>query len=110
MRYHAEELRYERVRIFEKEAFFTCDRIQGDSVSEGLYQYEVRHDDDGFGNPVQIAKGILVNFYGSLLCREKLEDEDTQGTIYISEKDWSWMSDKSITLDEVRRKETEEHL
>lgn len=110
MRYHAEELRYERVRILEKEAFFTCDRIQEDSVPEGLYQYEVRHDDEGLGNPVQISRGILVNFYGSLLCREKLEDEETQGTIYISEEDWSWMSDKSITLDEVRRKGTEEHL
>ena len=82
---------------------------QGDSVSEGLYQYEVRHDDDGFGNPVQIAKGILVNFYGSLLCRDKLEDEETQGSIYLSEEDWCWMSDRSITLDELLRKETKEH-
>ena len=109
MRYHAEELRYERVRIFEKEAFFTCDRIQEDSVPEGLYQYEVRHDDDGFGNPVQIARGILVNFYGSLLCRDKLEDEKKQGSIYLSEEDWCCMSDRSITLDELLRKETKEH-
>ena len=105
MRYHAEELRYERVRIFEKEAFFNCDRIQGASVPEGLYQYEVRHDDEGLGNPVQIARGILVNFYGSLLFREKLEDIETQGTIYISEADWHWMSDKSSTLDELLDKE-----
>ena len=110
MRYHAEELRYERVRIFEKEAFFNCDRIQGASVPEGLYQYEVRHDDEGLGNPVQIARGILVNFYGSLLFREKLEDIETQGTIYISEADWHWMSDRSITLDELLRKEKEEPL
>ena len=66
-------------------------------------------DDDGFGNPVQIAKGILVNFYGSLLCRDKLEDEETQGSIYLSEEDWCWMSDRSITLDELLRKETKEH-
>ena len=105
MRYHAEELHYERVRIFEKEAFFNCDRIQGASVPEGLYQYEVRHDDEGLGNPVQIARGILVNFYGSLLFREKLEDIETQGTIYISEADWHWMSDKSSTLDELLDKE-----
>lgn len=109
MRYHAEELRYERVRIFEKEAFFTCDRIQEDSVPEGLYQYEVRHDDDGFDNPVQIARGILVNFYGSLLCRDKLEDEKKQGSIYLSEEDWCWTADRSITLDELLRKETKEH-
>lgn len=38
MRSPAEELRYERVRILGKEAFFTCDRIQRDSVPEGLYQ------------------------------------------------------------------------
>ena len=109
MRYCADELHYERVRILEKEAFFTCDRIQRDSVPEGLYQYEVRHDDDGFGNPVQIAKGILVNFYGSLLCRDKLEDEETQGSIYLSEEDWCWTADRSITLDELLRKETKEH-
>lgn len=105
MRYHAQELRYERVRIFEKEAFFTCDRIQRDSVPQGLYQYEVRHDDEGLGDPVQIARGILVNFWGSLLCREQLEDEETQGTIYLSEADWHWMSDKSSTLDELLDKE-----
>ena len=110
MRYCADELHYERVRILEKEAFFTCDRIQEDSVPEGLYQYEVRHDDDGLGYPVQIARGILVNFYGSLLCREQLEDEETQGTIYLLEEDWCWMSDRSITLDELLGEGEEEHL
>lgn len=78
MRYHAEELRYEKVKIAGTEAFFSDDRIQRDSVPEGLYQYEVRHDDDGLGEPAEIAKGILVNFYGTLLCTERLEEVESQ--------------------------------
>lgn len=105
MRYHAKELRYDRVTIFGKEAFFACERIQRDSVPEGLYQYEVRHDDEGRGVPVQIARGILVNFYGSLLCRENLEDEETHPYIDFSEDDWCWISDQCVTLDELLKKE-----
>lgn len=110
MRYHAKELRYDRVTIFGKEAFFACERIQRDSVPEGLYQYEVRHDDEGRGVPVQIARGIWVNYFGTLLCKEKLEEVETHGTMYILDEDLRWMPDRSRTLEEWLRKENEEHI
>lgn len=72
MRYKVDELHYERVRIFGKTGFFTNERIQRDSVPEGFYQYEVRHDDCCQGIPCEVAKGILVNFWGTLLMTEEL--------------------------------------
>lgn len=56
MRYHAGESRYEKVNIAGTEAFFTDDRIQRDSVPEGLYQYEVRHDDDGLASRYRLQR------------------------------------------------------
>lgn len=37
MGYKADELSYERVQVFGKIAFFTNERIQKESVPEGLY-------------------------------------------------------------------------
>lgn len=47
MRYLADELYYEQIKIFGKEALFSDVRIQRESVPEELIQYEVRHDDEG---------------------------------------------------------------
>ena len=56
MRYQANELRYEQITVLEKEAIFTELRVLRDSVPKGFSCYEVRHDDEGWGNPVEIAK------------------------------------------------------
>lgn len=57
MRYQADELRYEQVTVLEKEAIFTDLRVLRDSVPKGFSCYEVRHDDESQGNPVEIARG-----------------------------------------------------
>lgn len=53
MRYKASELSYERVWVFGRTGFFTNERIQKDSVPEGVFQYEVRHDDLCQGIPCE---------------------------------------------------------
>ena len=37
-----------------------------DTVPQGMYMYEVRHDDDQQGEPVQIANWIMVNHLGNI--------------------------------------------
>ena len=59
-RYNAMEESYEAVEVLGKSALFTCIRLDRDTVPKGLYLYEVRHDDDGVGDPVHIAQGIRV--------------------------------------------------
>ena len=46
---------------------FTCLRVDRDTVPQGMYMYEVRHDDDQQGEPVQIANWIMVNHWGTLI-------------------------------------------
>ena len=77
MRQDANRLNYDAVTIFGKPALFTDWRIDRDTVPHGLYHYELRHEDEDWGSPCQIAKGILVNFFGTILTAEPIPlDED----------------------------------
>lgn len=67
--------------------------------------YEVRHDDEGQGDPVEIALGIMVNHYGTLIVKEPFDLEPSAITnnayLYIDpEKDWNYL-DESIKLEEL---------
>ena len=92
MRYRADDVSYELVTVFGQEAIFSCDRIERDSVPNGLYQYEVRHDDCCQGIPCEVAKGILVNFWGTLLTREAIAEVEEYGYRYIMEDEWEDVS------------------
>ena len=72
MRYSGDGLYYEKVIVLGYQALFTNERIKRDTVPDGWYLYEVRHDDECQGIPCEIARRILVNFWGSLLMRDKL--------------------------------------
>lgn len=108
MRYLADELYYEQIKIFGKEALFSDVRIQRESVPEELIQYEVRHDDEG-GTPTEVAKGILVNFFGTLLVKGGLHQLEEEGNKFVGERDWSYTGDRSCTLEEYLRKGDTEH-
>ena len=82
MRYQANELRYEQVTVLEKEAIFTELRVLRDSVPKGFSCYEIRHDDECQGNPVEIAKGILVNFLWNLIGSGKSGTGGEGGTMF----------------------------
>lgn len=63
---------FEEVTVLGKPMLFTCLRIDRSTVPKGLYLYEVRHDDDQRGDPVQIANWIMVNHWGTLISNEPL--------------------------------------
>ncbi len=73
MRYNAMEEHFEEVTLLGKPALFTGIRIQRDTVPKGYYQYEIRHDDDGRGDAVQVARGILVNHWGTVITRDEIK-------------------------------------
>lgn len=64
---------YEEIELFGKKMLLTMARIDRASVPEGLHLYELRHADDDWGEPCELARGILVNFYGTVLSREPIE-------------------------------------
>jgi len=68
---NARDLCYEEVRFQGKPALFTSLRVSLESIPEGMHRYEIRHDDEG-GDPCQLARGILVNHFGTLLTAEAI--------------------------------------
>ena len=71
-RFNAMQETYMEVEVLGKPALFTSIRLDYESVPDNLYIYEVRHDDDGGADPVQIAKRILVNHFGTIIMAEEI--------------------------------------
>lgn len=86
---------FETVTVLGKPMLFTQFRIDRSTVPKGLYMYEVRHDDDMNGDPVQIATWILVNHWGTLISSEPLKLIPSRATnnAYLDidpYKDWNY--------------------
>ena len=52
MTFNAMTERYEEITVCGKPALFTSIRIKRDTVPDGLYAYDVRHDDECRGIPL----------------------------------------------------------
>ena len=94
-RENAMQEKYTEVTVLGKSMLFTDLRIDRATVPKGLYMYEVRHDDDMRGDPVQIARWIMVNHWGTLISSEplKLVPSRTINNAYLDidpEKDWNY--------------------
>ena len=63
-------------------------RIDRSTVPKEKYMYEVA-DDDSNGEPARIRPGILVNFFGTIICDQKLEPDEGD-TIWLQDNEWEW--------------------
>ncbi len=55
--------------------------------------YEVRHDDDQQGDPVQIANWVMVNHWGTLITDKPLPLEQSINNAYLDidpDEDWGY--------------------
>lgn len=99
---------FEEVTVLDKPMLFTCCRIDRSTVPKGLYVYEVRHDDEMRGDPVQIANWIMVNHWGTLISSKplKLNSYKTANNAFLNidpENDWNYEGVDS-TLSEYMEK------
>ena len=95
MRVNAMTEKFEDVTVLGHPMLFTCARVDRDTVPKGLYMYEVRHDDDQQGDPVQIANWIMVNHWGTLITNKpiRLEPSERINNAYRDidpEEDWNY--------------------
>lgn len=95
-RFNAMEVDWEKVEVIDREGLFTCLRVDRETVPKGWYMYEVRHDDEGHGDPVEIAYGILVNHWGTLIVKEPfdLEPYILSGDTFLDinpDEDWNYL-------------------
>ena len=104
MRRKADTIIYDEVVLFGIPALFTDWRIDRNSVPEGLHLYEIRHTDEDWGHPCQLARGILVNFYGSLLTAAPISIPDS-GYLDFREDDFiNVISNCGVTTKEFQAK------
>ena len=64
---------YEEITLLGTPALFTFERLFRDSVPEDMFHYEVRHADEMWGGPCQLAQGVPVNFYGTVLTNDPIQ-------------------------------------
>lgn len=95
MRVNAMTEQFEDVTVLGHPMIFTCLRVDRDTVPEGLYMYEVRHDDDQQGDPVQIGNWIMVNHWGTVISNKpiRLELSPNRNNAYRDidpKEDWNY--------------------
>lgn len=76
MKLNANEETYEAIELFGNTNLFSNFRIDKNTVPDNLYVYELRHDDECNGDIVEISEHILVNFMGTIICKDQIELTD----------------------------------
>lgn len=93
---------YEMVTVFGQPMLFTESRIDRNTIPKGMCLYEVRHADNNWNKPCEIAEWVLVNHMGTLISNKPLElvsDGRVKYRIIKAKKDWNH-GRKKLTLDE----------
>lgn len=103
MSYDAKKVTYQEVTILGKPALFTECRLDRPTVPDGVYRYELRHGDEDWGEPVELSRNILVNYYGTVLTREPFQ-LPIEGWIPLENDSLSFRDDGCRTLAEFQQK------
>lgn len=90
MRYDYRKINTEQVEVKGIRCEFYDMRIDRATIPEGKHLYEVAGDDDSGGDPARVKEGIMVNFYGSLICDQPLSlGED--GVMWLEDGDFRYV-------------------
>ena len=102
-RHDADCLIYDEVTIFDRPALFTECRIDRATMPEGVYRYELRHGDEDWGEPVELARSIFANYYGTVLTREPFQ-LPIDGWVPMENDSLSFLDGECRTLAEFQQK------
>lgn len=81
---------FEKVSVCGVICEFSDMRIDESTVPEGKFRYEVAGDDESGGEPARVQLGVLVNFFGTLICDKPLPI-GTEGTLWLKDDDFVWL-------------------
>ena len=82
--------KFTKVEVRGIECDFSDMRIDRSMVPEGLYQYEVADDDESQGDPTRVKKGIMVNFWGTLISDVPLP-LGSDGVLWLNDGDFLYL-------------------
>lgn len=82
--------KFQKVSVCGIPCDFSDMRIDRSTVPKGRYQYEVADDDESQGNPSRVRRGIMVNFFGTLISDAPLPLIN-DNVLWLQEGDFEWM-------------------
>ncbi len=97
------------MKLFGKDVLFTDIRIPKDLLPKNIHRYELRHDDEGWGEICQIAPNILVNFYGTILSKNELALNNDYYRDINEEVDIKHSTKPSLTISEYTKQNIKHH-
>lgn len=83
------EEHWQKVLVKDVECLFSDMRIERTSIPKGKYMYELA-DGDSDGIPCRMRPGIMVNFFGTIICDEPFEPDEGD-TIYLDDEDFGFL-------------------
>lgn len=92
------ESRFEALEILGQKVLFTNSRVDRKNLPDGIYAYDLRHDDECQGEICEIKPCVMVNHWGTILCRKPIEMSNN-GSRLVSENDYSYLGE-CISLEE----------
>ena len=94
------EEEFENITLFDTPMLFTSSRCDRKTLPQGMYMYEIRHDDDGQGYTCEVADWIIVNHWGTVISNRPIRFTETDSNgkpfrLIDSENDWNYESTDS---------------
>lgn len=99
---NARQISFTEVEFQGQKALFTEWRVSRSSVPKPLHYYNVRHEDENWAEPAQIAHGVTVNYLGALIMEKPL-DLGKDGRIYLERGEFDPYRGKQKSLVEFAR-------
>lgn len=96
MRRNANDIIYDEVTLLGTPALFTDWRVDRATIPTGMFLYEVRHADSDWDDPCQLAWGILVNFYGTVLTAQPMDISES-GYLNFDNEDWVYAEEDTCS-------------
>lgn len=100
---------FEDVTLFGHPVLFSCSRIDKNTVPSGLYMYDVRHDDDQQGIPIELAEWVFVNHWGTIITDMPIRLDmnlcKSNGYRSIGEEDWNYEGTESTIRQYIEREQ-----
>lgn len=85
---------------------FTSNRLDRDTIPEGLHCYDVR-DDGSNGEFAQVQRFVWVNHWGSILCKQAIP-LDEEWNCYYPNRDAIYFPYSDLTMEQFQNTPNEE--
>ena len=97
---------YEVVELDGIPALFIEERIEKEGIPEGLFCYDIRHNDEDQGIGCEIANHVRVNFWATVITKEESPMKD--GSCFL--QDAIDFQGYSLSVEDFMKEQSQEQI